>query len=293
MKNKVFVGIDQTGAVNSKGIPKPLPTCLILQKPNQKLQVEFKSLASLTQEHSLNLFKLCGDEYFQGFTSAIFIVDTVFGLPSEGMKTHRDIRECFKKAAEFQYQGRAYGAQTAFHFFNSLRLNYSKTDFEEGGLKTLGPLPEREIEKLLGANSVFKLQPFQKNIGCGSFRIWKELGQNSDWFSLWPFDQFEESKPVFFEGYPSYSWKNLFQIKSRNIDELISKIKNDSRFDLSLTQAQKKFMREHPDHVDAFVLALTGLIMSQDLKYLKKTKSKNLEGWILGCDPITNKWRQQ
>lgn len=253
MKNCVFIGIDQTGAVNSKGRPKKLPIAL-LSFQKQSWQIDTRFISGLHTEE------------FSSFKNLkIIAVDSVLGLPHKVFPKNKTLRDLFKQALDFEFNKKAYGMETAFQFFQTF-------------LKSKNEFPTRICEQLAKANSVFQKHPFQKNIGCGTFRIWKELGQNLNWFHLYPQDgelSKLRSKPIIMEGYPSLIWKNLIQSNTRKTEVLLKYLK------------QNKIRILNPDidadTADAIVLSLAAFEffknpMSIDQPHLKT------EGWILGLD---------
>lgn len=250
MNFEIFVGIDQTGAVQPNGKPKPLQVSII--------DCSQKNIMYYT---GLKIKKLCYEEInillngnIKKFKSqnTLICIDTVFGLPQSCDVT---IKTIFKTAHNYSLNGSLYGAQVAFRFFNQYAKNKE--------------IPAREVEKLVGANSVFKLQPYQKNIGCGSYRIIKELSNEKKWFNLWPFDSIE-SKFTICEGYPSYFWKNTLGLNTRNLIELKKRF-NDLTF-------------KNSDSADSFVLAYGAMnaVKSGYMKTFKKKASLKNEGWIFG-----------
>ncbi len=250
MKNiNIFIGIDQTGAVQKNGLPKPLNVCIIDQR--KKLIVKNGLyISSLTQVNIKNLLITELKNYNN--EPVLICVDTVFGLPVE---LNIKVQKILKTSENYSFKEKKYGALTAHHFFNSF-LKVTKTKV----------LPQRRVDQIVNSNSVFNLAPYQKNIGCGSYRIIKDLASEKKWFNLWPF----ESKNCQFyiaEGYPTFFWKNLLNLKSRNLEEL-------KNFFPKLTF-------KNLDQADSFLLAFGA---SKCEKYLFKTPTKaaKKEGWILG-----------
>ncbi|MFN8845294.1 MAG: hypothetical protein ACK5V3_04790 [Bdellovibrionales bacterium] len=240
-----FIGIDQTGAVDSKGNPKKLSAALIVcQGRSQKYHINLH-LASLKIENIKQLIEGLG--YPFKLKNVSICVDSALGLPETyGFK----IRDLIQQAQNYTFENKPYGAMTAHSFFNSFR-----------GEK---PIYFRKVEALVGANSVFKLKPFQKNIGCGTYRILKDLSYDSGWYTLWPFEQKKSQKALICEGYPSYYWKNHFKLANRNLNEI------------NQLWSGLKFINQ--DFADSFVLAW---IMMKKKNELGKKMNSN-EGWILG-----------
>lgn len=146
----------------------------------------------------------------------------------------------------------------------------------------------REVERLTGSNSVFQTRPFQKNIQTGTFRIWSELGQSqSPWANLWPFDlsQSREGQPWLFEGYPTWSWRQLFAVKSREPDQIIHHVKAYGQthgMTFRFKDSAQKEIHASPDLADALVLALEGLRSAAAATQMDRTRFSREEGWILG-----------
>ena len=246
-KIKIFIGIDQTGAVNHKGEPRHLNVSLIdlRKKPiyltGLKLTgLTFFSVQSLLQE---NISQIKNHQ-------VLICVDTVFGLPHELQTKPQEI---MKRSKKFSYNQKNYGAETAYNFFKQFLLSEV--------------IPERTVETLVKANSVFNLKPYQKNIGCGSYRIIKNLAQDPTWFSLWPFDKLDKQF-IIAEGYPSYFWRTEFNCPRRDLKYLSEKF--------------KKLNFANLDHADSFVLAYGASKSLDKLSTIKLSKKTQHEGWILG-----------
>jgi hypothetical protein len=255
MKDCVFIGIDQTGAVNSKGKPKKLPMA-VLSFQNQEWQIETHFIRGLHAEEFKHLKNL-----------KIIAVDSVLGLPHKVFPKNKTLRDLFKQALGFEFNKKAYGMEAAYQFFQTFLQNKIQNEF-----------PTRVCEQLAKANSVFQKHPFQKNIGCGTFRIWKELGQNSDWFHLYPQDgDFSKltKKPVIMEGYPSLIWKNLIQSNSRKTEALLKHLKQN-KMNLLNTDIDA-------DTADAIVLSLGAFEFYKNPKLVDRPHLK-AEGWILSLD---------
>lgn len=86
------------------------------------------------------------------------------------------------------------------------------------------------------------------------------------WFNLWPFQKIKKQF-VFAEGYPSYFWKNILNIKKRNLSEL--------------KKTFPKLSFKTVDHADSFVLAY-GAMKFQNQIFEKIPTVAKKEGWILG-----------
>ncbi len=250
MTFKIFIGIDQTGATKANGLPKPLDICLIDARTSQIKIITGHKISKLSSNDILQFIKTFIPSYAN--EKCLICIDTVFGLP---LKTGISVDQIFEDSKSFSFKNKEYGAITAYQFFNQ----YLKKNSTE--------LPHRFIEQKVGANSVFKLTPYQKNIGCGSFRIIKELSQEKKWFSLWPFESLDK-KFVIAEGYPSYFWKHELNLKNRNLSKLKEQFP-DLRF-------------KTIDQADSFVLAYGAFKNSSKINKLKINKKYKSEGWILG-----------
>lgn len=246
-KIKIFIGIDQTGAVNHKGEPKHLNVSLI---DLRKKPIYLTGL-KLTELSFTNVRRLIDENIPQINDDKVLIcVDTVFGLP-QALKAKP--REIMQQAKKFSHNKKNYGADTAYNFFNQFLISKDK--------------PERTVENLVKANSVFNLKPYQKNIGCGSFRIIKNLAQDPTWFSLWPFEKLDKQF-VIAEGYPSYFWRTEFKCARRDLNYLSRKF--------------KKLNFANLDQADSFVLAYGASKSLVQLSTFKLNKKIQHEGWILG-----------
>lgn len=252
---RFYIGIDQTGAVNSKGILKPLKICIYDLK---KQTVQFKKIPHLDWKHLAILldFKICRSEVF-------ILVDSVLGLPQKANVKKKSIQNLIQMTSEFEFNQKPFGMQTAHHFFSQFISNLKEQ-------------PKRRVEVLASANSLFNLHPFQKNISCGTFRIWKDLSADPSWYHIWPYQKLEKDKVLIAEGYPSHYWKSIFNLKSRNPEMLFDKLKPNWQKQL----LQQKVLTDQ-DALDSFVLAWSAhhFMSSNKLNHLPDDIS---EGWILG-----------
>lgn len=258
----LYIGIDQTGAVNPSGRPKRLPLC-ILDPNSKKNPFTFTTIADLTHPHLLSALNM--DESTTATRKILICVDSALGLPSVLDTTPQTL---MAKARDYSWQGKPYGAQTAYRFFQSfLKISSNLASLSKTNKHTQNEVhyPRRQVELLTKANSVFRLQPFQKNIGCGTYRVLKNLGQDQHWYSLWPFEV-PSRNIVIAEGYPSFVWKSLFDLKSRNLED----IKN--RTGLTF---------KNQDIADSFILAY-GAQFWDTIILDPPTPMAQKEGWILG-----------
>ncbi len=252
MKFDFIIGIDQTGATTAKGIPKPLTCSLIDNRKQQSPKNHFElRIKSLTEKEIYNLIQNHTDLDFEAITKLkiLIVVDAVLGLPQScKIKMHKILTA----VKDYEFNNKAYGAKTAFQFFNS----FSKD------LKN----PERTVEVLTKANSVFNLHPFQKNIGCGTYRILKDLSLDTTWYQIWCHQPTNsKTNVVIAEGYPSFYWKVWLKNSQRQNNWKNHKFNNQ-------------------DSADSFVLAYAGLKFSKtnDFWNIKIPRKIKNEGWILG-----------
>lgn len=241
----IFVGVDQTGAVDRQRRPRPLPACVI-----EDQCVSFHDLTSFSSQELARITNNWPREQI------LSCVDCVFGLP-EGLSIS------WREALEYIKKSPGYGREPAQNFFRKIGK---------------GHILKRKNEIALGANSVFQEKPFQKNIQTGSYRIWKDISQESESFFL-PALEKKKYKNSFtlVEGYPSYSWQLIFDVSRREPSKLATLIKKKKISVKWGVQHQNAVLRD-PNLADAFLLALTAQKFYPTIKDLKP----NQEGWILG-----------
>lgn len=223
----IFLGIDQTGAVDRRGRPKPLPACLI-------------------KNNSVSLF------YLESFSEKIVLlkpdlicIDCVLGLP---VTTQFSLREALAQTKDYK----TFGRDVAQAFFANLGAGKKHT---------------RTVEVTLNANSVFTVHPFQKNIQTGTYRFWKEMAESPDWFYFpaLPKEKVRKSNRIpVVEGYPSYYWKILLKKNHRTPKELI-KILKSAYPKLILKSSDIKLLEKDENLADALVLALAARKFKNDL----------------------------
>jgi hypothetical protein len=247
----VYIGIDQTGAVTSKGVPRDLPAT-ILHVNNFSISIFANlKLPSMTTEEIQKLIKSVYGPSQKSRAPYLVCVDAALGLPEFTGTSFSDLK---LKVAHFEKGGKKYGARLAHDFFRSF-LGEMSRDI-------------RTIEKITGSNSVFNLHPYQKNIGCGTFRILKDLTRSDGKYSVWPFEDFNSAGCAIAEGYPSLYWKALFGLKKRSLEDLKKLVPQ-----LQFTSV---------DSADSFVLALAGLLYHKQILKIPSQHICRREGWILG-----------
>jgi hypothetical protein len=275
-KSKIFIGLDQTGAVSANGSPRPLPAVAFVMKSPTALHLEVNNLKSFNKKCLREWILNLGGSW----ESAIVVIDSVLGLPrdiarSNRQGAHRWIWSLFARAA----QAPSYGKSSGEQFFQSI---YSCSDLS---------VPARRAEERAGANSVFKNKPAQRNIQTGTFRVWKDLGGNElQWCDIFPFSGLRGSqlRPLVFEGYPSWVWKKYWNESKRDSARCVHLLERYCTH-LQISSAQKKILNASADLADAAALAWLGwhLAQTRKLKNLPKRQLQRVlegEGWILGLD---------
>lgn len=255
----IYLGIDQTGAIDSGGYPKPLPACLLI---NNQLKPIY--LSRLSRQAILEVVS------HEDFLRLRICIDCVLGLP-------REIPVSWRNAILSTLEVPGYGRTPARIYFRKL-LKSAKTK----------QLPRRNIETLCQANSVFLEHPFQKNIQTGTFRFWKDMAQDPNWFYIprlpaekkrAKLSKLKDSQIPICEGYPSLAWRVLFKVKKR-LPEQFPKLLRENSPNIRVTPADLKLLRADPNLADAAVLSL--LAKREMTKELTSPASQ--EGWILGAD---------
>ena len=244
----IYIGMDQTGAIDRKKNPKALPTCLLDGKLTQLFYLDTFNIESIKKLFP-NLIE----------KNTVICIDCVMGLP---LSLKVKWRSALKRTLKID----GYGRKAASEYFMELGC----------GLK-----PRREIEIKCQANSVFNEHPFQKNIQTGTFRFWKEMALNPDWFYAPAIESPIKNKMIpIYEGYPSLSWKILFGVKNREPQNLASLIRKHYP-KIQWNQRLQKMIQQDPNLADAFVLALTAKFIND-----ADTQPIHKEGWILGASHL-------
>ncbi len=263
-----FYGIDQTGALASKGRDaRPLATALYHKQGNAW------SL-SLARIPSFSKFELEGAFSRSLCKSTLILVDAVL-WPMFG-KGAKGLRRGFLEAASFTHNSKHYGREVAERFFRSALA----TQFPSAVRSKVRVYPRRECEKRAQANSVFQTRPYQRNIQCGTFRIWKNLGAYPEWCMYWPF-QTQSNLPTLAEGYPSEIWRKVFGLKTRDREQLSKMLAR-----VRMSAQDRDLISRDADFADAAVLAMgSARMMARSSMVLTPSVTRsmlNREGWIFG-----------
>ena len=199
------------------------------------------------------------------------VVDSVLGVPAElGV----DIETLLRDVRTYAFEGKAYGRVTAARFF----ARYLSPALQRRLLERTarGFLPVRDTERLANANSVFLEHPFQRNVGCGSYRILRDLAQDDRWFTLWPHES-SNGPVVVAEGYPSLYWRQVLGSRTRDAQRLVA---------LLAREFPDAELPKTADDADAVLLALGARAATAAGALEAKLPAVALrEGWILGLPP--------
>jgi hypothetical protein len=295
----LFIGVDQTGAVTGGGLAaKPLPMALLTKGTRPRLILHDRSgrplrLASFNRtalESALSSAEIPGPDRRLRSSKTALLVDCVLGLPKEAWPSGSDpgietLWKLFDQAARNIGERQGYGLKPAAGFFSSL---LAEAGFKAGH----DPYPVRECEELANANSVFRTHPFQKNIQCGTYRIWRDLGSSSSSDGHWlniryfsPASRLKHDAPWLFEAYPSLLWREVLGLKTRNLSLILETIESKLP-ELEIEKACRERISQDADAADAAVLALGGLILQRRKLLFEGAPSSSrrlaVEGWIIG-----------
>jgi hypothetical protein len=276
----LWIGVDQTGAATRGGkSAKPLPCALARPSGRRGLRVELGTLPGATREDFADIGA-------DGAKPVALLLDCVIGLPRGAVGSRfpgeQGAWELFRMASLRRgAKGELYGREVARQFF---------AQFWEG---SQARMPRRRCESLAGANSVFQVHPFQKNIQTGTFRIWRELGQGGKpWARIWPFAATSRiSGNWIFEAYPSLMWKIALGLRTRslpNLERATREACEAAGIDLQFRGWSR--LRNDADLADAFVLAVGGAILDRQDRLLEPwsgfaregVRALASEGWIAG-----------
>ena len=267
--SRIFVGIDQTGACKpgQPHLPRPLPMAWF-HPESRRLEIIPEGLAGFDPEL---MAKITGSPP----GDLTVLVDCVLGLPSEIQKSH-GFEASLGRLRELERENPCapFGRKAAEQFFAEI--------LEQGWPARDGrrPYPEREAERLAGANSVFRRHPFQKNIQTGTYRIWRELSRLRDSVQLWPMDQPEKAGAKIHEGYPSLIWRAYLGFKTRAPAKLATHLKEQG---VLLSPETARRISADADLADAAVLAFGGFLLEAKGLLLAPNQPKaRTEGWIAG-----------
>lgn len=263
ISSMIFIGVDQTGAVQKNGIPKPLPIAVVhtAQKP-----ILFAGYIPTFSNIEIQKFLSSHIQTDFKKQDIQILMDCVLGLPQDIYTNQKSFRDFLHLA--LKYDG--YGRVPAQHFFRKIRQDQ--------------PILSRKAETLAKANSVFIEHPFQKNIQTGTFRLWKELGSDLENFYI-PYMEPKKSKAYkIYEGYPSLSWKLLFGTSYREPKKFLTHSKKVFH-NLHIDIHSKKLINKDPNLADAAVLALH-IYKDHDVFKYPKLKTIKKEGWIFSLQAL-------
>ena len=287
---KLILGVDQTGASADGGRrAKPLP-CAIVSLREEKWHLEvFDSDGRPLTLPSFNRDSIEPLVIARGYNlgNAALAVDCVMGLSDKAWPSCKGgsapLWNLFAQAARDLPERVGYGLKPAARFFDEIRAAAKIAD-----------KPARKCELLAKANSVFNTHPFQKNVQCGTYRIWRDLGAEAlpphkRWLRLWNFDEVlqDENQAWFFESYPSLLWREVLNLNTRKISDLRTRIEAVFESQIEIDPGAWELLEVDPNHADSAVLALgTWFLQSKsDLfmtKNLPREKWLTREGWISG-----------
>lgn len=253
------VGIDQTGAATRGGRgAKPLPG-VHLRHDGTQWTLSTTTFPSLSAEAL-------------GATGATLVcVDAVLGLPETawpltGCPPNADgLRTLFRHAAD---AARGYGRAPAEAFFGT---------FDPGGDGL------RVQDRQLGAQSVFRSVPYQRQVLTGTYRVWRDLGRSPEAFSLHGFEPPDPGRPHLAEGWPTWGWRTLIGERTRRPTALPAWLRAHG---VRLGDADADVLVTKPDHADAAVAALCGAFLQASALHAPAATPPG-EGavWAVGTAP--------
>ncbi len=310
-----FIGLDQTGAVFHGGErAKPLPLAWVetrvdtrsssvrpkltaLTRDGKKLRLDSFSPSALAAILTREMDRDCAHHILRSSQTAI-LADAVFGLPAETWPRNKPpgaatLRELFAMAAEDTRERQGYGLKAAARFFDEIlaQANRESQIKRSNSSATNAPppaFPVRAVELVANANSVFRTHPFQKNIQCGTYRFWRDLGlYGSEWIHLRYFENardFRMDRPILFEAYPSLMWREVLKLRTRNRTQVREALKAFS--DVDISEETVALIEQDADHADACLLALGGYWLARHGRLIAESENRDpklaREGWIAG-----------
>jgi len=291
---QIALGVDQTGATQNQGSRfRPLPVARAWRTKGAPREIHLQVLHPGTrtpfwaaQFDRLALLGVIADVEL-GDRCPRVLVDAVLGLPFDITSQNHlqgDLRAALRDAGQFFVRRQREGL--------SHRGRLAAEAYFEGLLKSLPGtqgVPTREAERLAGANSVFLSRPYQKNVQTGTFRIWVELARWLDEETSHQDVCFPHHDPSTFispqkwrveESWPSLLWRTLLGVKVRSPKELggaLKSLEKSRKIRFFCDSENLEFCATHPDHADALVLALGGILLPES-----QQQGPPGEGWITG-----------
>lgn len=265
-----FVGVDQTGAARRGGLAAaPLP-CVALQREGRWLLVPGARGGVLARAFSPSFVDTDG--------ATAVLVDAVLGLPAADARAaglplgEQLLPSLLDRATSFRGPaGRRYGREVGAAFYAGLR----------------GPGDGlREVDRRVGASSVFTTVPWQRNVQTGTWRVLRELAASPGWLAVWPFTSPDArgARGWLLEAWPTLAWR-LLGSDRRRPDRLGAFAEVHG---VSVHPEVGRAVARSPDVADAAVLALLGglLAAAGDLVEPVGAGPAADEGWIAGV-PLT------
>ncbi len=269
ISSMLFLGVDQTGAIRPKSRKsqrgprksvaadqaQPLPCCWLIG-----CDIEFGELEDF---NSSSIQSVLGSR-----NNLSIAVDVVLGLPQSHPQSWRS---AMAKAARQDRLGR----DAAEKFFEELAKDLPP-----------GDSGHRRVDRKVGAMSVFQAKPYQRNVQTGTYRIWRDLGRDPDWFTAPEIEKRATGVPLY-EAYPSFIWQTLLGFRRRSPEFLSSWLRSQRSLKLKWSASHQRLVEKSTDHADAFVVALA-LREAYANGNLPDSCECHPEGWILGVPRDSN-----
>ena len=161
--------------------------------------------------------------------------------------------------------------------------------FFQAEMRKMKPPPRefRQVDLLTGAQSVFRTHPFQRNIQTGTYRIWRDLAEESV-FDFWPWKTPQTSKKSqIAEGYPSLWARSVFGLKFRDAKGFLEACrKKPGGLEIHLSSKDQKLIMKSGEALDSAILALGSAILARNSPgwFQANRAVCKREGWILGLE---------
>lgn len=260
-----YVGVDQTGAARAGGRrAAPLPVATLTATADGWRLVAARDGRPTT-------WPTLAEEHAAGARTVF--VDAVLGLPAAratawGVPPGAEgVWALARRAAQHAERGpRAFGRDVAAAFF--------------AGCPEVGP-DLREVDRAVGAWSVFRTTPYQRNVQTGTYRILVDLGRaTARWARLWPFEP-PDDRPALVEAWPTAGWRAL-GMPTRRPMALPARLE---ALGVRVDPTSADVLARRPDHADAAVNAVHGALLAQAGCLALPETGRGVpsdEGWIAG-----------